>query len=276
MQFAKSDFTRAKRLAEKKAISEVRLEQADLEVQVKTAKLAEAHSNLELRRHQLDSAKVSESERFDELKPEMSDKCCMAVVAPVAGTVLRLVSESEQVLPAGKQLVDLGNLRDLEIVVDLLSADAVAIVPGAVARIVGWGGKNALNARVRRVDPAGFTKVSALGIEEQRVNVVLDITDPMDRWKQLGHSYRVVIRLVTGSRKNVLRVPLSALFRKGDQWAVYAAVDGKAALVPVQTGLFSQSFVELLKGPGQGTRVILYPSDRVKDGTPVAPRDDKS
>ena len=168
--------------------------------------------------------------------------------------------------------MDVGNLKELEIVVDLLSADAVGIAPGALARIEDWGGKGALNARLRRKDPAGFTKVSALGIEEQRVNAVFDITDPPERWQKLGHSFRVTVRIITSFKKDALRVPLGALFRKGDQWAVYKENNGNAVLTPVTLGKFSLTFAEVLGGLDEGTKIIVYPNDQIQDGTPVVER----
>lgn len=273
LKYAKSELERAKRLVRSRTISAVRLEQAELEVTVKQAQLVEAEANLELHQHQLDSAKAREMHAFDFTQTDVGDQCCVGVIAPVAGTVLKVLSESEKVVPAGQALLELGDLTNLELVVDLLSADAVAIAPGTIAHIEGWGGKGRLSATVRRIDPAGFTKVSALGIEEQRVNVVLDISDPQARWEKLGHSYRVLIRLVTADLKNVVRVPLSALFRKGDQWAVYSDNMGMAEFTPVTLGKFSLNHVEVVDGLSEGVRVIVYPSDRVKDGTQIVARD---
>ena len=271
--FARSDLGRAQRLAANRTISTKALEQAELEVKVKTAQVAEARSTLELRKHELESARARERQRFDNNGSKSDADCCTAVDSPVSGTVLKLISESAQVVAAGKELVEVGDLRNLEIVVDLLSADAVAIRPGTPARIFGWGGEGTLNAKVRRVDPAGFTKVSALGIEEQRVNVVLDITDDMEKWKQLGHAYRVIVRIVTARREDVPLVPLSALFRNGEDWATYVVNDGVAHTVTIEPGLFGENLVEVVKGLKQGDRVILYPSDQVKEGTVVVPRE---
>ncbi len=270
--FAKSDLKRAKRLAASKTISTRTLQQAELDVAVKNAQLAEANASLEFRRRELESAQTRELMPTQLTLSDVQDQCCVAVVTPVSGTVLKLLTESEQVVQAGTPLVDVGNLGELEIVVDLLSTDAVNIVAGTRARIEGWGGDSALNAEVRRKNPAGFTKVSALGIEEQRVNAVLDLTDPVARWRKLGHSFRVTVRLITSYNQDALRLPLGALFRQNEDWMVYAENEGKAVRTKVKLGKFSLTHAEVLEGLVEGDHVVVYPSDRVSDGTVVEVR----
>jgi len=272
LKFSKAELKRALLLTQSRTISARALQQAELDVAVKTAQLAEAQASLEFRRRELESARARELQPIHLSRSQIEDQCCIAVVAPVSGTILKLLSESERVVPAGAPLIDMGNLRDLEIVVDLLSADAVAITPGSIARIEGWGGATPLNARVRRIDPAGFTKVSALGIEEQRVNVVLDFMDPPQRWLKLGHSFRIIVRLIKSHKKNVLRVPISALFRTADQWSVYVEDKGVAVLRPIELGNFSLTFAEVLSGLEEGAKVIVYPSDRIEKGVQVVER----
>lgn len=272
--FSQNEMKRSKLLASTEAISIRALEQAELDLAVKNAQLAEAEASLELRRRELESAQARELLPTQLMQPVMPSQCCVPVVAPVSGTVLKLLTESEQVVGAGTPLVDIGNLSELEIVVDLLSMDAVGIAPGTLARIEDWGGDGALNARVRRKEPAGFTKISALGIEEQRVNVILDITDPPARWHKLGHSFQVTVRLITAFNDNALRVPLGALFRHGNQWAVYVEADGIARRTVITIGNLSRAFAEVTQGLDAGMRVILYPSDRVHNGSPVQLRSD--
>ncbi|MCK5549378.1 MAG: HlyD family efflux transporter periplasmic adaptor subunit, partial [Hyphomicrobiaceae bacterium] len=178
LEFAQSDLKRAKSLSQRGTISERTLEKAALEVQVRQAGLAQARANLTLRKRQLDSAKARLIGPERKKKRQSDGSCCVEVHAPVDGRVLRIDKESEQSVKAGEPLVRIGDPKDLEIVVDLLSTDAVKVKAGAQARIEGWGGPKPLKAKVRRVDPAGFTKVSALGIEEQRVNTILDLTSP--------------------------------------------------------------------------------------------------
>jgi HlyD family secretion protein len=193
------------------------------------------------------------------------------VLAPASGRVLKIIQDSEAVLLPGAPLVDIGNPLDLEIVADLLSTDAVQIKVGAPVRIDGWGGQP-IRGKVVRVDPAGFLKVSALGIEEQRVRVTMDFVDPPDAWSQLGHDYRVVVHVTTWSAPEVLTVPVSALFRQGDQWAVFSDENGRARTTPVGIGHRNNRVAEAVYGVAVGTRIILHPSDRVSDGSRIAQR----
>ena len=198
----------------------------------------------------------------------------MRVRAPVSGRVLKILRESQQVVESGEPLLEIGDPRDLEIVVDLLSTDAVKIETGAEARIEAWGGGVDLRARVRRIDPAGFTKVSALGIEEQRVNTILDIADPPEKWTALGHDFRVFVRITVWSSESSLRVPLGALFRKGRDWAVFKVEDGRARLALVKIGHRNAEMAEVQDGLAAGDRVVLHPSDRIADGVRIARRED--
>jgi HlyD family secretion protein len=197
--------------------------------------------------------------------------CCIDIRSPVTGRVLRIIQESEAVVPAGAPLIEIGDPRDLEIVADLLSTDAVRIKPGAPVRIDGWGGP-ALNGRVTRIDPAGFLKVSALGIEEQRVSTIIDFVDPPKQWSRLGHDYRVVVHVVVWSADRALTVPVSALFRRDDAWAVFAVRDGRARTTIIEVGQRNNRTAEVLSGLSEGYRVVLHPSDRIEDGVAVAER----
>ena len=195
----------------------------------------------------------------------------VSVLAPTDGTVLALLSESEQVLLAGGPLLEIGHPANLEIIVHLLSSDAVGVAPGAIARIDGWGGPE-LSAKLRRIDPAAYTKVSALGIEEQRVDAVFDIVDPYEQWQRLGHEFRVMVHIPTWQSDDALRLPLGALFRRGEAWHVFKVVDGAAALTPVTLGHRSSRFAEVVDGLAAGDVVVLHPSDRVVDGVAVEAR----
>jgi HlyD family secretion protein len=197
---------------------------------------------------------------------------CVSVYSPVSGDVLRVVTESEGVVQSGTPLVEIGDPDKLEVVVDLLSADAVRVQPGQRAIIEAWGGPRPLEGVVRRVEPFGFTKVSALGIEEQRVNVVIDIKEPRQQWARLGHGYRVEPRIVLWESRNVMKVPLSALFRQGQQWAVFVDDGGRAELRTVEVGHENGLEAEILSGLKQGERVVLHPGDRVSPGTRLEQR----
>ena len=197
---------------------------------------------------------------------------CVDVYSPVSGSVLRVLQESEAVVASGAPLIQIGNPGDLEIVVDLLSTDAVRVEPGQRVLIEAWGGGPPLNGAVRRVEPFGFTKVSALGIEEQRVNVVIDFTDPPTVWARLGHGYRVEPRIVLAEAASVLKVPQAALFREQGQWAVFVADGGRAGLRNVELGLENGLEAQVLKGLAAGERVVLQPGGRITAGVGLKPR----
>ena len=194
------------------------------------------------------------------------------VTSPVDGVVLKRVRESETVVPAGDALLEVGNPQQLEIVVDLLSLDAVRVQPGARVLVEQWGGDGTLAARVWRIEPSGFTKVSALGVEEQRVNVILEFTDAGEAWKALGDGYRVEARIVTWESADVLKVPTAALIRVGAQWAVYVVRDGRAVQAPVTLGHQNGQEAEVTGGLEPGAVLILHPGDTLTAGTRVQPR----
>jgi HlyD family secretion protein len=196
----------------------------------------------------------------------------LTVTAPVDGVILRRLRESEGLVPAGEPLVEIGDPADLEVVADLLSTDAVRVQPGAEALIEQWGGDGSLRARVRRVEPSGFTKISALGVEEQRVNVILDLEHPPSEWSRLGDGYRVEVRVVVWASPDAVTVPTSALFRRAGGWAVFVVEDGRAHLRAVAVGQRTPAHAEVLDGLTPGQEVVLHPSDTLTDGARVAPR----
>lgn len=191
--------------------------------------------------------------------------------APIGGLVLRVFQESEAVVTGGTKLLELGDPRDLEMEIDVLSTDAVKMKPGARVIVDHWGGPESLAGRVRVVEPAGFLKVSALGVEEQRVNVIADFTDPLEKRKPLGDAYRVEARIVI-SEGEAVKVPAGALFRKGTGWACFALRDGRAKLTEVSVGRTNGLETEVTSGLTEGDTVVLHPSDRVKDGVRVVTR----
>ncbi len=273
--FAEAELRRAVQLRETQTISAQALEKARLDVETSRAAVASEQATLEFRRRELESAEARLiGPETVELNPDDTDDCCVRVMAPVDGRVLKIIHESEQRVGAGQPLLEIGDPRDLEIVAELLSTDAVRISEGAEAYIINWGGGDTLMAKVSRVEPAGFEKVSALGIEEQRVNTILELTDPPQKWTQLGHDYRVFVRIVTWSSANALQVPISALFRRGADWAVFVAAGEMAALRIVQIGHRNTRSAEIVGGLEAGDKVILHPSDRVADGVEVTERED--
>jgi HlyD family secretion protein len=192
------------------------------------------------------------------------------ITAPVSGVVLRVAQESETVVLSGAPLLEIGDPRDLEIVTDVLSVDAVEIRPGADVAIEHWGGPGVLSGRVRRVEPAAFTKVSTLGVEEQRVNVLIDVLSPPEQWAGLGDGYQVDTRITVFTQDDIEIIPAGALFRRGDNWSVYVVDDGRAQPRTIDLVRRSGGFAAVRKGLAQGDRVIVYPSDQISPGVRVS------
>ncbi len=195
----------------------------------------------------------------------------LRVAAPVSGVVLRRYRESQSVVPPGEPLIEIGDPAALEIVADFLSADAVRIRPGQVVHIEQWGG-DPLRGKVRLVEPSGFTRVSALGVEEQRVNVVIDFDVPLEARAAIRDNFRVEVRVIVDERKQVLTAPLGSLFRRQEAWAAFAVIDGRTALRAVEIGARSRTEAEVVSGLDEGTVVVLYPPDSLADGVKVEPR----
>jgi len=191
----------------------------------------------------------------------------IAITAPSSGRILRVLRESAGPVAAGTPLAEIGDVTSLEIRADLLSIDATPVRVGAAATVTSWGGTRPLEARVRRIEPAAFTKISALGLEEQRVHVVLDFVDPLP--PGLGHDYRIDLSIATWSGNNVLRVPARALLRVGDRWAVFAIRDGRARQTFVELGETDGSLTVVARGLAEGDVVIAQPTDAITDGTRV-------
>jgi HlyD family secretion protein len=189
--------------------------------------------------------------------------------SPIAGCVLRVAEKSERVVQAGTPVLIMGDPRKIEVVTDVLTTDAVNIKPGATAWLEGWGGDHPLRARVRLIEPAGFTKISALGVEEKRVNVIADFVDPPSG---LGEGYRVETRVVTWESAHVLKIPSSAAFRDRDGWSVFVIHNGRARQRAVQIGHRNQSEAEIVSGIAVGEDVILHPSNQLREGVPVRTR----
>jgi HlyD family secretion protein len=189
--------------------------------------------------------------------------------APVDGRILRILEKSEGVVASGTPIVVLSNTNKIEIVADLLSTDAVKVQPGAPVSVENWGGEAPLRARIRTVEPFGFTKVSALGIEEQRVNVIADF---IDRPPNLGDGYRVDVRIVIWENSDVLKVPASALFRAGESWCVFVIEDGMARARPVEVGHRNALEAEIMSGLQENEAVVLHPSNDINEGVVVQPR----
>jgi HlyD family secretion protein len=269
--YYRTEFARAQTLARSQVASAQALDKAKFDAETNEAALASAKAQVEMWegvRKSLAARLIDPSSPTAQVDPV----CCVQIRSPVTGRVLKIIQESEAVVPAGAPLLEVGDPLDLDVVADLLSSDAVQIGEGARVMIDGWGGSS-IQGKVTRVDPAGFLKVSALGIEEQRVHVTIDFTDPPDVWSKLGHDYRVVAHVTIWSSDNALIVPVGALFRSGDNWAVFVLRDGRARTVPVQIGHRNNRSAEIVSGLAEGDRVVLHPSDRVTNGARIAERE---
>jgi HlyD family secretion protein len=255
---------RIRRVAVEGGLSTETLERAELEMQLAQRDHQAARSRVRAATAELSAARAA-------LLDGSTARSAVVVVAPAAGRVLRVYRTSETAVAAGTPLVEIGDAATLEIVTDVLSTDAVRIREGAPVRVRDWGGDGVLDARVRRVEPAGFTKLSALGVEEQRVNVVAELHAVPPG---LGDGFRVRAQIVTWARPEVLRVPVATLFRTGEDWSVFVADGGRARQRAVRIGARGAEQAEVLSGLGAGEAVILFPSDQVHDGARihVAPR----
>lgn len=264
LTFTRTELDRAERLSRQGTISERALDKARLDVDTAAAALDSARASLDVRQKELERAEAALIENESAEGP-----CCTEIRAPVTGRILRVLAESEQVVQAGTPLMEIGDPADIEIVADVLSRDAVEIRPGSQAVIDNWGGPP-LAATVRRVEPSAVTKVSALGIEEQRVPVILDLAGSPGQ-ESLGDGFRVVARITVWEGKNLVTVPIAALFRQGGDWAVYKVVNGRAELTLVQLGRRNPHAAEVTAGLAAGDVVILHPSDQMAPGVAVVP-----
>jgi len=262
--FAQGEFQRAQQLVHRGTISERAYEKAGLDLTEAKANVKSMAAQLMVRNGELQSA-----EAVLQQEPVGGSDCCVEINAPVSGTILKVRTESEQVVSAGTPLIDVGDPSDLEITTDVLSQDAAQIKPGATATIVDWGGP-ALKARVRKVEPAAITKVSALGIEEQRVPVILDFVEDAPNKAFPGHGYRVTVRIKVWEGHQLPAIPIAALVRRGSNWTVYVAQDGRASERSISVGAMNDSVAEVTGGLVEGERVILHPPDTLTDGGRVS------
>lgn len=271
--FARKDIISQRTMAEQGAITRQRLDLAEMDLRTKKAELASAGFGGRVASHEVEVAKAAlgRLDRGQEvLSPGGVPQEEELVRSPVAGVVLAVVQENAGVVQPGTPLVEVGDPKALEIVVDVLTTDAVRIPAGAVAEILRWGGDEALEARVQRMEPKAFTRSSSLGVEEQRVNVILELTTPQPQWAALGDGYRVEASITVWEADDVLRIPASAVFRHDGQWSVFVAEAGVARLRPVKLGQRNGMEAQVVEGLKDGDRVIQHPGERVVDGVEVA------
>ncbi len=271
--YAQTQYDRTRTLVERGVASLTALEDAEQLLRLKSATVETAQSELSRAESALAWASATLIGPDSGTDRDTADSCCVTLQAPADGVVLSVASISARPVQAGEPLVSIGQPDNLEIVADLLSADAVRVPEKARAIVERWGGDPALEARVRRIEPSARTKVSALGIEEQRVDVVFDLLTPPAGRTGLGDGFSVYLRIVLWEAEDVLQVPLSAVFRVGEGWAVFVEREGVAVRVPVELGRRNGTSAEVLGGISAGARVVTHPSDRVVDGALIAPRE---
>jgi HlyD family secretion protein len=271
LDFARAELKRARKLIADNTISQRDLDNAERNERTAKATVATKIAALQIRIFELERARAQLLSPA-EIREKREDCQCVPILSPVDGRILRVIIESEGVVLPGEPLLEIGDPTELEIVVDLLSADAVRVMSGQRVIIDGWGGEQSLEGQVHRVEPFGFTKVSALGIEEQRVNVIIDITSSQDQWVRLGHGYQADLKIVLWESNDIITLPLTSLFRVGDQWAVFVEENGSARRRDVMVGKRNGLEVEIVDGLEVGDRVIMYPSNAVVEGVSVSER----
>ncbi len=266
-QIAETEFQRNMELHEQQFISTETMERSRGQRDAARAGERAARHAVEVARFELESARatlaVADGERAPAAQPSLG------VRAPIAGTVLNRYRCCEGPIAAGERVLELGDLSTLEVQIDLLSMDAVRVRPGMQVVLERWGGGTPLDGQVRRVEPRGFQRVSALGVEEQRVPVLVEILSPREAWRALGDGYRVEGRFILWEADDVLQIPTSALFREDDRWNVFVVGNGRASLRPVDIGRRSGLQTQIRDGLEPGEQVITHPADRIRDGSRV-------
>lgn len=269
MQLAGSELSRVMKLAEENAVTPQEVEARQYEFREVSLEHRAASFEMEIAEYELELARAALTRTGDETS---AGDWRFPILSPINGSVLRVFQESSTVINAGDRIIELGDPTDLEVVVDVLSTEAVRIPAGARVLLTQWGGDEVIIGHVRRVEPSAFTKISALGIEEQRVNVVIDFADSQAAPRPLGDGYRVEAAIVEWESDNVLCVPAGALFRDGQEWAVYRVQDGHAVLQHITIGRRNDQSAQVLDGLSDKDEVVLYPGDQVLNGTRIQAR----
>ncbi len=273
LEFAEAEYKRSERLFKNGNVSIARLEQYELQLKMRKTEVDIALADLRVMESRLVSAKAQLVQPGEVRNDDVGGpRCQVCVHSPVDGKVLRILHKSEGVIPMGTALVEVGNPEDMEIVIDMLSRNAVKIHGGDLALIKRWGGGLDIRAQVRLVEPSGYTKISALGVEEQRVNVILDFIDPRDQWHALGDAFRVEASIIIDKAEAVLHVPVSALFRHNENWSTFVLRDGRAVLQQVTVGRKNDRQAEIISGLNGGDQVIIHPGNNIVDGVRIKRR----
>ena len=268
--FAQTQFERTQALVSRGVSSITRLEDDTQRLRVADAALEAAEARIDMAKGSVERARASLLDPSE--NGRSTESCCVELRAPSDGVILSVAAISQRPVGIGAPLVTIGNPKDLELVADILSSDAVRLDPGAMAHVERWGGEGNLEARLDRIDPKARTKVSALGIEEQRVDAYFTLVSPLEDRPTLGDGFSVFLRIVEWRDEEVLQVPLSSVFRDGEGWAVFVGVDGMAVLRTVSLGRQNGQMVQVLSGLEVGELVVTHPSDALADGVTLVER----
>ncbi len=271
LELDQSEYKRTQELFKNNMVSTAELERAEIKLTMQKAEKDTFIANKALMESRLKAAQAKS------IQPEFTDfiqseTCQICIYSPVDGHVLRILHKSESIIPVGTALVEIGDLKDLEVNIEMLSTNAVKVNVGDKAFIKRWGGIEDLAARVKVIEPSGFTKISALGVEEQRVNVILSLTDPYEKWQSLGDAFRVEAEIVIDEIQSIIKVPLSALFRQNGEWTVLKVIDGKVVLQVVMVGKRNNLFAEVTQGLAVSEQVIIHPNNSIEVGMKVIQR----
>lgn len=272
LEYARTQYGRVLDAAGSGAGTTKEVDDALLEVRTSEQSQAAARFSLEIARFELEQAQAALLQTTGDDLPDANQRAIFEVQSPITGKTLRVMRESAGVVSPGDELVELGSLDALEIEVDVLSDHAVRVLPGAPVTLTGWGGESTLSGVVRLVEPSGFTKVSALGVEEQRVNIIIDFVDPVSARSTLGDNFRVEVSIVVWESPEEIVAPLGALFRDGEGWATFVVESGRARLRHVTIGERSSSHAQITGGLAEREQVIVFPSDRISEGVRVRAR----
>lgn len=268
--YAKSKQERMRKLYGGGYLSKNDMELAETEAKRTEANRLSAEAAVKVAQYELDKARTAL--RYSAAEGTGDHNRIVSVSSPVDGRVLKVHRKSEGVVQSGEALIDIGDPKSLEVKIEVLSANAVHIKPGTPVLFERWGGDSTLSGRVRVVEPTGFTKISSLGVEEQRVPIIADITSLPESWQRLGEGYSVEARFIIWEGKDVLQIPASALFRKGESWTVFVVKNGRAKQREVRVGHRTGSTAEIISGLAEGEEVIAHPDDLIKEDTRVRPR----
>lgn len=268
LDYAENELSRVRTAHDRGAATQRELDSAMLAKRSAIEQFNAAQFTQDIARYELELARAALLRTRPEQTPaEQAEH--MLIDAPIDGRVLRVIQESMAVVSPGTPLLEVGDPSDLEIEIDVLSTDAVRIRPGATVLIEHWGGEQELHATVRTVEPQAYTRISALGVEEQRVNIIADFTSPPEARDTLGDAYRIEARIVVWEDDDVVLVPTNALFRRGGDWAVFVAENNRATLRIVQLGRQTATHAQVLDGLEPGEEVISHPGDQVRDGVRI-------